>query len=406
MTQAELDKRLRDHHRWSETNGKYGQPLSLINIDLSKLSLYKAQLRGANFSQCILDHCDLRESNLNSINISESSFVGANLSYANLSSADCKYIKIDETTCFDECIYENMMIDLPTSELLPVFMDRTVMQIIEEYRIVTKITLNREMAHIGRSILDDFSDVIQAKYENIKVKQERKGFNEISLNYEATNIEDRDKIEQELFNFSRVLRGEIGLEKLTNDPILLDRIDFNNRVRGVQLKMQNELLLTTNKDIEQKLTTMADIVNQLAGQMKNNLLPAGANTTVKADFIVTLPNGNKKAIEADDIVYIVKTIEHDYPLIYTTKGDTIKVDELISNLATKLLIVRPTIITIHRSYIVNLTFVNRKDNDGNTYKIYTTQYPDTPLLVGQNHKKRFNEAIIQYGILLDVDTNE
>ena len=96
----------------------------------------------------------------------------------------------------------------------------------------------------------------------------------------------------------------------------------------------------------------------------------------------------------------------DGNIVFKSKGVTdekegLYVDELMSTLVTKLSRVCETIMVTHKSYIVNLKHVTKKVNDTNNYLIYTNAFPDKRLVVGQNHKKRFNELIATHNIALE-----
>ncbi len=369
ISQRELNYYLKSHKEWCETNGKAGTTLSLPNVDLSGLSFKDAMLRGANLTQCNLQHCDFSGANLNSINVTESDFTGANLSNADLSSTDFKYILLDETTLFEDCIYEKMMIDLPTAKLLPDFMDFGVMQLIEEFRFVTNILFPREHAHIGRAILDDLTTILQTKYEEVKIKVERSSTNEAQLSIDARSEDDRAKIEQDMFNFGRVLRDEVSIEYITDDPLLAQRFQLNTKFRQMQLELEKKLYIENNL-IGNFNSTFGDLVGSLSKQLSNNLLPAGANKTERADFIVTLKSGHKKTIDTEKIVFIEKEKDAS-PKIYFENKETIEFEETMSSVATRLQTTRPTIMTTHKGFIINLSYINKKINVGNNYEVFS-----------------------------------
>jgi Pentapeptide repeats (8 copies)/LytTr DNA-binding domain len=400
ISQRELDFRLKEHKIWCETNGAKGNTLSLPSYDLSGLSFSKAQLRGANLTQCDLTNCDFREANLNSINVTESNFSGANLSGANIVSADFKYITLNENTCFDDCDYEGLMIDLPTADLLPTSMDMNVMQIIEEFRFVTNILLPTEHANIGRGILEDLADILQFKYPQTDFTTKRKNQSEIEISIDARSQEDRDKIEQDIFVYGRVMKGETPLGNLIDEPLLVQRIELSNKFRHLQLTMQNQQLQESNLVSQTIETSFASLYDKIANQLKNNLLPAGPNVKEHGDFYIILPNGNKKTIDTEQIVFIEKTVDN-FPTLHLSNGESFTFDEPLNSVASRLLIVRPTIITVHKSFIVNIKYVNKKINKANNYEIYTFPYPEKALLVGQNHKNRFKDMLAQHRIIVN-----
>ncbi len=143
-----------------------------------------------------------------------------------------------------------------------------------------------------------------------------------------------------------------------------------------------------------------DLLGGLSKQLSNNLLPAGPDKTERADFRVTLKNGHKKRIDTEKIVYVEK-LKDELPKIYFENHETLEFDETMSSIASRLQAVRPTILTTHKSFILNLSYINKKENDGNNYKVYSRPYPEKVLLVGQNHKTHFNTMIAQFGILLE-----
>jgi uncharacterized protein YjbI with pentapeptide repeats len=406
LTQQELDALLTQHALWLQTSKSKGGTLSLSNYDLRGLSFEKAQLTGANLSRSNMSACKFCFADLESINMTESEFYGTNFYGANLKMSDLKYIKIDKDTNFDDAIYEGMMIDSPTAELLPVYMDKEVMQVIEEYRIQLNFEFPKVLAHIGRNMLDDFSDIIQAKYQDgsVKIKNERMDFQNLKIQIETINQEAVEHIQKDISNFQRVLRNEIPISRVTDDPILIERFNLNQKFREFQMNQEVKMLEMNNivNEVRGIALSLHDFSNLMAGQMRNNLLPQaqGPAKNEIADCIVTLPNGRRQTLDAEKVVFVEK--KGMYCRIFTTDDSKgFEVDELTSALASKLSSVCETIMIIHKIYIVNLKYVNKKVNDTNNYLIYTSPFPDKELVVGQNHKKRFNELIAAHHIALE-----
>jgi Pentapeptide repeats (8 copies) len=406
ITQSELDIRLQFHRKW-RNNEDGGQTLSLPEHDLSGLCFKHADISGANLTRCCLDDCDFSYANLVSINVTESSFISANFSHADLTSSDFKYIKLDETTLFTDCIYNGMMVDLPTADRLPEFMDQSIMQIIQEYSVKFNFNFPKQESAIARGILDDFTELIQTKFNNkVKVTQHRPSLQELELKVEAANKEELASIQHDIYNFGRLLKGEIEWNRITDDPELMSRLQLNAQVRQLQLELQKKQIAAISSRVLPQMD-IVELAGMIAEQLKINVLPVGPTKNERADCNVTLPNGNKKSIKAEDVVFIktIAKVEKDFrsPVLYMVDGSKIEVSDLFSDLIVKLAAVQPTIIMVHQSYIVNMLFVKTKVNEKNNYIITTKPYPNERIIVGQNHKSKFNEYVREYNIVLDAE---
>ena len=107
VEQEELNKLIKLHKIWLDSNGKQGDRLVLINCNLrgSNLSmsdlkgsdLSMSDLKGSNLRGSNLSMSDLRVSDLRESNLSESNLRGSNLRGSNLSMSDLKGSNLSES---------------------------------------------------------------------------------------------------------------------------------------------------------------------------------------------------------------------------------------------------------------------------------------------------------------------
>ena len=108
ITQEELNKILKEHQLWLNSNGREGIKAGLSAMDLSGMNLRHANLRranlryanlrGADLYNADLYNVDLRYANLRNANLENTNITGANLYGASLTGANLTNIKYDSTT--------------------------------------------------------------------------------------------------------------------------------------------------------------------------------------------------------------------------------------------------------------------------------------------------------------------
>ncbi|WNM51030.1 hypothetical protein Alsa3_CDS0161 [Staphylococcus phage Alsa_3] len=91
ITQKELDKRIELHQEWVRDNSK-GEPLDLVNCDLSYLSVADVDLRFADLIDCDLSYVTILNSNLRYANLK-----GSKLGFADLTNSDLGDAKLHNT---------------------------------------------------------------------------------------------------------------------------------------------------------------------------------------------------------------------------------------------------------------------------------------------------------------------
>ncbi|WNM50484.1 hypothetical protein Alsa1_CDS0134 [Staphylococcus phage Alsa_1] len=91
ITQKEFDKRIELHQEWLRDNSK-GEPLDLVNCDLSYLSVVDVDLRFADLIDCDLSYITILNSNLRYANLK-----GSKLGFADLTNSDLGDAKLYNT---------------------------------------------------------------------------------------------------------------------------------------------------------------------------------------------------------------------------------------------------------------------------------------------------------------------
>lgn len=84
MDQTRLQKILRDHKKWRDSDGKNGEKADLCGADLDYANLNGADLRDADLRDADLRGANLRDANLSDADLHYADLRGANLCGANL----------------------------------------------------------------------------------------------------------------------------------------------------------------------------------------------------------------------------------------------------------------------------------------------------------------------------------
>ena len=94
MTQAGLNKILKQHQLWLNTDGEEGKKADLRNADLRVADLRYVNLRGLDLEGADLRDADLRVADLKGANLRYSDLTNVNLEGANLRGADLRYVNL------------------------------------------------------------------------------------------------------------------------------------------------------------------------------------------------------------------------------------------------------------------------------------------------------------------------
>ncbi len=110
VSKEELDKILKEHKLWLETDNKEGIRANLSNADLChanlsyanlyKADLYKADLSFADLSYANLSNADLFYANLSYADLSHAKLSYAGLSHTHLSNADLSYANLSNADLY------------------------------------------------------------------------------------------------------------------------------------------------------------------------------------------------------------------------------------------------------------------------------------------------------------------
>lgn len=90
MTKHEIEKMLRAHKKWLDSDGQKGAMARFVNSDLKIADLVRADLREALLDCANLEGANLFEANLNGAYLRDANLCGANLAYADLYDANLK----------------------------------------------------------------------------------------------------------------------------------------------------------------------------------------------------------------------------------------------------------------------------------------------------------------------------
>ena len=97
ITREQLNKILKQHKLWLDTNGKKGKQADLSCTDLSGLDLTEANLRKADLTQANLCKADLTRADLKGVILKHTNLIKANLKEAILIGANLLGAELEDT---------------------------------------------------------------------------------------------------------------------------------------------------------------------------------------------------------------------------------------------------------------------------------------------------------------------
>ncbi len=250
----------------------------LSGADFSNAKLSDTDLTGADFSNANLTGADLFEANLTGANLFEanlekSDIYGVNFTRARLQRTNLLFAKSVNSTgdgppVWKEAYLEGAIMDGYTYKTIPndlkeKYKDTLVISnVIESEQdpnsIIRSIEFPPEHHAAGMTILQNFGKLLRDKYPDqdvgVTIKQEG-----LKVTMVITSPEgQKEEIEEYLDRYGLVVKGDLSPEEFVTDPIQVLELKSQLRIAKVQLEEKQALLQYTEKQHEQRITTLED----------------------------------------------------------------------------------------------------------------------------------------------------
>ncbi|MFM2266913.1 MAG: hypothetical protein RL757_354 [Bacteroidota bacterium] len=406
MSQEELNQLLNAHAEWWTSQGENGDNLTLNDVDLSRLDFKNSNLKGANLSRCNAQYCNFEWVNMTSINVTNTDFRGANFAHANMTKIDFRYVRIDETTCFDHALAKGMLVDWATFNQLPPSIQAQKPIVVNPNVVEMVFEIKSETKDVVVQALSDMGDYLEAQNEAIRISSTKEG-NQYRFKVEADSQDKVIKITQDIQFFGDILAGRQRLDSEKEQALLESRyrrlqknyeeleadrkeIKMLYAETRVELKEAKEALKAEYNTKQQFM----DIIENMSSTMRQvHALPVAKDKDTRYTF--STPEKKDLRLEIEEIICCITIPETKTAELYLKNNEVVViVFKRFEDLAQELAELSSDLFKCSKNLIINLNEVESTESlPSNRVKVLLRNQSQTKInfeiVVARDYKPKF-----------------